>query len=96
MMIGNDNDGQIILGDLGGQMLPDICLTGEEKPRENLTQETCPDRGSNPSPLREQSLDQNTKASLPECAVSTMSGPPPEKTQSITQRATRAQSQDRN
>ena len=25
--------------------LPDICLTGEEKPRKNLTQETCPDRG---------------------------------------------------
>ena len=32
--------------------LPDICLTGEEKPRKNLTQVTCPDRGLNPGPLR--------------------------------------------
>ena len=36
-----------------GLELPDICLTGEEKPRKNLTQETCPDRGSNPGPLRD-------------------------------------------
>ena len=47
MMI-DDNDGQMIFGDLGGLKLPDICLTGEEKPRKNLTQETCPDQGSNP------------------------------------------------
>ena len=40
-------------GDLGGLNFPDICLTGEEKPRKNLTQETCPDRGSNPGPLRD-------------------------------------------
>ena len=40
-------DGELIFGDLGGLKLPDICLTGEEKPRKNLTQETCPDRGSN-------------------------------------------------
>ena len=46
----NDNDGQMIFGDL---KLPDICLTGEEKPQKNLTQETCPDRGSNPGPLRD-------------------------------------------
>ena len=39
----NDYDGQMILGDLGGLKYPDICLTGEEKPRKNLTQETCPD-----------------------------------------------------
>ena len=39
-------------GDLVGLKLPDIRLTGEEKPRKNLTQETCPDRGSNPGPLR--------------------------------------------
>ena len=32
----------------GGKKLPDICLTGEETPRKNLTQETCPDRGLNP------------------------------------------------
>ena len=49
----DDNDGQMIFGDLGGLKLPDICLTSEEKPRKNLTQETCPDLGSNPSPLRD-------------------------------------------
>ena len=36
-----------------GPKLPYICLTGEEKPRKNLTQETCPDRGSNPGSLRD-------------------------------------------
>ena len=36
-----------------GLKLPDIRLTGEEKPRKNLTHETCPDRGSNPGPLRD-------------------------------------------
>ena len=46
-------DGQMIFGDLGSLKFPDICLTGEEKPRKNLTQETCPDRGSNPGPLRD-------------------------------------------
>ena len=49
----DDNDVQMIFGDLGGLKLPDICLTGEEKTRKNLTQETCPDRGSNPGPLRD-------------------------------------------
>ena len=50
----DDDDGQMILGDLGGDLkFTDICLTGEEKPRKNLTQETCPDRGSNPGPLRD-------------------------------------------
>ena len=43
-------------GTLGGLNFPDICLTGEEKPRKNLTQETCPDRGSNPGPLRARML----------------------------------------
>ena len=52
-MMRDDNDGQIIFGDLGGLKLPDICLTGEEKPRKNLTKETSPDRGSNPGPLRD-------------------------------------------
>ena len=33
----DDDDGQMIFGDLGGLKLPDICLTGEEKPRKNLT-----------------------------------------------------------
>ena len=32
MMIEDDNDGQMIFGDLGGLKLPDNCLTGEEKP----------------------------------------------------------------
>ena len=53
LMIDDDNDGQIIFGDIGGLKLPDNCLTGEKKPRKNLTQETCPDRGSNPGPLRD-------------------------------------------
>ena len=34
MMIGDDNDGQMIFGDLEGLKLPDICLTGEEKQKE--------------------------------------------------------------
>ena len=33
-MIMDDNDGQMIFGDLGGLKLLDICLTGEEKPQE--------------------------------------------------------------
>ena len=53
MMSYDNNDGQMIFGDLVGLKLPDICLTGEEKPWKNLTQETCPDRGSNPGPLRD-------------------------------------------
>ena len=48
----DDYDGQMMFGDLVGLKLPDIRLTGEEKPRKNLTQETCPDRESNPGPLR--------------------------------------------
>ena len=52
MMSDDDNDGQMIFGDLGGLKLPGICLTGEEKPRKNLTQETSPDQGSNPGPLQ--------------------------------------------
>ena len=52
-MIMDDYDGQMIFGDLVGLKLPDIRLTGEEKPRKNLTQEPCPDRGSNPGPLRD-------------------------------------------
>ena len=48
-----DDDGQMIFGDLGGLKFLDICLTGEEKTRKNLTQETSPDRGSNPVPLRD-------------------------------------------
>ena len=47
------DDGQVIFEDHGDLKHPDICLTAEEKPRINLTQETCPDRGSNPGPLRD-------------------------------------------
>ena len=52
-MMMDDYDGQMVFGDLVGLKLPDIRLTGEKKPRKNLTQETCPDRGSNPDPLRD-------------------------------------------
>ena len=40
-------------GTLGGLKFSDICLIGEDKPLKNLTQEICPDRGSNPGPLRD-------------------------------------------
>ena len=53
MMSDDDNDGQMIFGDLGGLKIPDICLTGEEEPPKNLTKETCPDRESNPGPLHD-------------------------------------------
>ena len=52
-MIMDDNNGQMLFGDPVNLKRPDICLTGEEKTRKNLTQETCPDRGSNPGPLRD-------------------------------------------
>ena len=52
-MMRDDDDGQMIFGDLVGLKLPDIHLTGEEKPRKNLTQETCPNQGSNPGPLHD-------------------------------------------
>ena len=52
-MMMDDYDGQMKCGDLVGLKLPDIRLTGEEKSRKNLTQETCPGRGSNPGPLRD-------------------------------------------
>ena len=53
IMDDDDDDGQMIFRDLMGLKLPDISLTGEEKPRKNLTQETCPDRGSIPGPLHD-------------------------------------------
>ena len=42
MMIDDDNEGQMIFGDLGGLKLPDICLTGEEKPRKNSLRKLVP------------------------------------------------------
>ena len=52
-MIMDVYDGQMVFGGPWGLKLPDICLTGKDKPRENLSQETCPDQGSNPDPLRD-------------------------------------------
>ena len=49
----DDYDGQMIFRDFVSLKLPDICLTGEEKHQKNLTQETCPNRGSNQDPLRD-------------------------------------------
>ena len=44
----------MLFGDIMGLKFPDICLIDEEKPRKKyLTQETYPDRGSNPGPLRD-------------------------------------------
>ena len=43
----------MIIGDFVCLKFPDIRLTGNEKPRKNLTQETCTDRRSNPGPLRD-------------------------------------------
>ena len=109
----DDNDDQMIFGDLGGLKLPDICLTGEEKPRKtsprklvptgNRTRARCVTsahattsdacRGSNS--LWTRTLDRYTRAGLPDCVVSTMSGSPPETAQDRTQRI-HIQSQDRN
>ena len=41
----DDHDGLMIFRDLRCLKFPDMCLTGEEKPRKNLTQETCPRPG---------------------------------------------------
>ena len=51
--IKDDYNGQMLFGKFVGLKLSVIRLTGEEIPRKNFTQETCPDRGSNPSPLRD-------------------------------------------
>ena len=41
-MIGDDNDGQMIFGDLGVLKLPDICLSDEEKPRKTSSRKLVP------------------------------------------------------
>ena len=41
MMI-DDNDGQMIFGDLGSLKLPDICLKGEEKLRKTSSRKLVP------------------------------------------------------
>ena len=38
----DDYDGQMILGDLRGLKFPDICLTGEEKPRKTSPRKAVP------------------------------------------------------
>ena len=40
--IWNDDDGQMIFGDLGGLKFPDIYLTGEEKPRKTSLRKLVP------------------------------------------------------
>ncbi|PSN48903.1 hypothetical protein C0J52_22438 [Blattella germanica] len=52
----HDYDGQMMSEDRLGLKFPDIYLMGEEKPQKNLTQETRPDRESNPGPLRERRI----------------------------------------
>ena len=42
MMIEDDNDGQMIFGDIGGLKLPDICLTGEENPEKTSPRKLVP------------------------------------------------------
>ena len=43
----------MIFGDLGGLKFPDICLTGEEKPRKKPHPVNLSRPGSNPGPLRD-------------------------------------------
>ena len=38
----DDNDGQVIFGDLGGLKLTDICVTGEQKPRKTSPRKPVP------------------------------------------------------
>ena len=38
----DDNDGQMISGDLGSLKLPEICLTGEENPERNSPRKLVP------------------------------------------------------
>ena len=48
----HDYVGQMIFGDLVGLKVPYICLTGGKTPKKPHPG-TCPDRGSNPGPLRD-------------------------------------------
>ena len=50
----SDNDGQMIFGDLGGLRLhPTFVLQVRKNPEKKPHQETCPERGLNPDPLRD-------------------------------------------
>ena len=42
MIDDDDNDSQMIFGVLGGLKLPDICLTGEEKPEKTSPRKLVP------------------------------------------------------
>ena len=42
MMRDDDNDGQMIFGDIGDLKLPDICLTGEENPEKTSPRKLVP------------------------------------------------------
>ena len=52
-MMMDDNDGQMIFGDLGAESFLTFVLQMRKNLEKNLTQETCSDRGSNPGPLRD-------------------------------------------
>ena len=45
--------GQMIFGDLVGLNFLTFVLQVRKNPEKNFTQETCPNRGSNPGPLRD-------------------------------------------
>ena len=47
----DDNDGQMILGDLGGLKLRDICLTGEKKKTKKPHPGNLPRPGIEPRPV---------------------------------------------
>ena len=49
----DDYDGQMIFGTLWALTFLTIALQVRKNPGKNLTQETCPDRGSNPGPLQD-------------------------------------------
>ena len=53
MMSDDDNEGQIIFGDLGAESFLTFVLPVRKNHEKYLTQETCPDRGSNLGPLRD-------------------------------------------
>ena len=48
-MSDDDNEGQMIFGDLGGLKLPDICLTGEENPEKTSPRKVVPTGVRNPA-----------------------------------------------
>ena len=49
----DDYDGDVILRDIEAYSFLTFVLQVRENPEKNLTQETCPGRGSNSGPLRD-------------------------------------------